>query len=215
MICHIPELTYLLKLLLIKAKYIFLTEKLIAQVIIVINKMEKMKFFIFFIIAIFNYLNEMCGLNVKSSKELTTINSPKIKENQNKFKLKNQEKKNKIMTINYSSGNVIHPLSSRASSLNPNMMNYGTNNSNIPVYKGNCYIQIEQMIFDLTPLNLKNETYSFISNDGSKIDFNMCSDVLDNCNATKSLVVDKEKCIEYTGSSNEDKTWNYISKIFY
>jgi len=83
---------------------------------------------------------------------------------------------------------------------------------NKETYIGYCFMKINNVFYDLTPLSAINNTFSFQTNsaDGEQINFNICKkNAQSACSNKSAMVVSNTKCIEFAGDIEQDRIWNY------
>jgi hypothetical protein len=74
--------------------------------------------------------------------------------------------------------------------------------------QANCYLNLNNYIFDLTPLSkMYDNNYSIKSSNDKTLYFDFCRDVI-KCPKSNSLVAG-EDCSKLAGSSSLDKTWTF------
>ncbi len=79
---------------------------------------------------------------------------------------------------------------------------------------GNCYINIDNFIYDLTPLNkVYDSNYTIKSSKDKTITFDFCRDISTKCPKSNALVVG-EDCEKLSGSASTDKKWIVESKAY-
>jgi len=77
---------------------------------------------------------------------------------------------------------------------------------------GNCFVKINNEIYDLTSLSDECRTYyTSGKTPNDNYDFNFCSNVHTNCNTSEGLFVNKDKCQTYGGNSTLDKEFTTVS----
>jgi len=80
-------------------------------------------------------------------------------------------------------------------------------------YQANCYLNLNNYIFDLTPLSqLYDNNYTIKTSNDKTLNFDFCRDVI-KCPKSNSLVAG-EDCSKLAGSSSVDKTWTFESINF-
>ena len=80
-------------------------------------------------------------------------------------------------------------------------------------YIGNCYIRYNSTIFDLTPLS-KYGPFYMNTKSGNKVEFDVCRNVISQCNhKIKGLVVSNtgNTCRQFSNKWSYDKNWTWTN----
>jgi len=88
---------------------------------------------------------------------------------------------------------------------------YKPDEVNLNSYVANCYITFNSTIYDLSPLS-KYGPFYMTNTVGSKIEFDVCKNVVANCNHDiKGLVVsrDAKTCKQFSNTWSYDKKWSW------
>jgi len=75
---------------------------------------------------------------------------------------------------------------------------------------GYCFMKINNIFYDLTPLTAQNasSSYKTYTSSGEQINFNVCGkNAKSVCSNKNSMAVSNVRCTEYAGDIDQDRTW--------